>query len=257
LSSSERLNVPLVSSLVPDGIRPGTILVTEFDPESHWFAVATTIAARYVQDGCKVDYLAMARPREDVRSDLARLGLNVPAAEEARLLRVDDWYSATLGLGPTSRGVVQEIQENRRSYLRIQSLKVSDLSVEWLKDMKRTSEPGVVEEFFHLVLAESISPGLRFNEEKAYLEWFESRVNPDERRQKRLTLQGIVRGIHNESFYRRMENAADGVIEVRIMDRDEEAKNFLRIRGLKGQRYNARWHEIQVKPNGETVLLSN
>lgn len=75
MGSSERLNVPLLSRLIPDGIKPGTILVVEFDPESHWFAVAATIAAHYVQDGFKVAYVAMARPREDVRTDLAQLGL--------------------------------------------------------------------------------------------------------------------------------------------------------------------------------------
>ena len=162
-----------------------------------------------------------------------------------------------MGLEPTSGDTIQEIQERTgASYERIQSLKVADLSVQWLKGMKSGSEPGVTLPPGSLVIAESISPGLRFNEEKAYLEWFENRVNPSERKGKRVTLQGIVRGIHNDSFYRRMENAADGVIEVRVMERDEEAKNLLRIRGLKGQRHDARWHEIEIKPNGEAILVT-
>jgi hypothetical protein len=43
--SSKRVNIPILATLIPDGIKLGTIFVVEFDPESQWFTVATTIAA--------------------------------------------------------------------------------------------------------------------------------------------------------------------------------------------------------------------
>ncbi len=101
---------------------------------------------------------------------------------------------------------------------------------------------------------ESMSQTLRFNEEKPYLEYLISRFIPNERRAKRIDLAGVLRGVHTESFYKQLEGAVDGVIDLRVMERDEEAKNFLRIRSLKGQPHDARWHEIQIKPNSEAVL---
>jgi len=40
------------------------------------------------------------------------------------------------------------------------------------------------------------------------------------------------------------------------MERDDEVKNLLRIRSLKGQPHDTRWHEIEIKPNGEAVLTA-
>ncbi len=229
--------------------------MVEFDPVSQWFAVATSIVANWVRGGRRAGWAAMARPREEIRSDLARFGLNVLERERANMLLVDDWHSATLGL-ETAAGVAGERVEGEGGpYNRMQSLKVSDWSVHWLKMVKEGLRdvgddwpPGA------LTMADSISPALRFNEEKPYLEWVENRVNPWQRRQRGVTFQGVVSGIHSDLFYKRMENAADGVIDVKVIEREEQAKSYLRIRGLKGQTCDTRWHEIQIKPNGEAVL---
>jgi len=97
---------------------------------------------------------------------------------------------------------------------------------------------------------------LRFNEENAYVEFLRTRGLPNERRAGRIHLSGLVLGVHSESFYKRMENACDGVIEIRVMERGDEAKNLLRVRSLKGQRHDSRWHEIEIKPNGEAILAN-
>ena len=60
MSSSDRASIPILTTLIPSGIKLGKILVVEYDPESQWFAVATTTAARYVKGGSEVTYLAMA-----------------------------------------------------------------------------------------------------------------------------------------------------------------------------------------------------
>jgi KaiC/GvpD/RAD55 family RecA-like ATPase len=256
LSSPERVNVPLLARLIPGGVRPATIFGVEFDPESQWFAVATTIAAKTLLQNRYVSYLAMARPLDNVLQELSALGVNVAAAFKSALLEVIDWYSATLTGGRLGTGAGQEevFEQIEEGVSRIRSLKVADLSLHWLKQMKsgpeiyekaRTGEFGFVE---------SCSSQLRFNEEKPYVEWMESRVNPEERRLKNITFQGFVRGVHSEWVYRRMEADWDGVIDVRVMDEGGEAKSFLRMRSLKGLPYDGRWHEIEIKPNGEAVL---
>ena len=141
--------------------------------------------------------------------------------------------------------------------MRVRSLKVSDLSVEYLRDMKQGPDSGVVFQKWPpgaLSVVESMSPMLRFNEEKPWLEYTISRLNPNVRRAKRVYLMGLVRDIHTESFYKRLESDADGVIDLQVTERDGEAKNLLRIRSLKGQPHDARWHEVQIKRNGEATL---
>jgi len=253
-------NLPLLAKLVPDGVQHGTILAVEFDPESHWFAVAVTIAAAYVKEGFQVGYDSQARPREAVIRDFESLGLNVWQYVKSGSLWIDDWYSATLSGGRIESSGAQSgpLFEPIEGGVRLRSLKVADMSLEWSKQMKgeidysdeERTPPG------SLIVAESISPSLRFNDEKAYLEWVETRVGPNSRNSGWISLVGIASGVHSDLFYRRMENALDGVIEVRVLERNDEAKNFLRIRGLKGKRYDARWHEIQIKRNGEAVLIS-
>jgi len=71
---------------------------------------------------------------------------------------------------------------------------------------------------------------------------------------KRIHLEGFVRGLHSESFYKRIEAACDGVVDVRVLEQDGVLKNVLRLRTLKGQPHDTRWHEIEIKPNGEAVL---
>ena len=199
----------------------------------------------------------MARPREEIIADLANLGV-VPS--KTGEFTVDDWYSATFTGGRLESAAQHSgsLFEPIEGGSRVRSLKVADLSLQWLKETKGKLSPDVIGEDppGTLIVAESISPLLRFNDEKAYLEWVENRLDPGLRRSKYITLQGIVRGIHSEVFYKRMENAADGVIEVRVLERDEQAKNLLRIRGLKGKRYDARWHAIEIKPNGEALIAT-
>lgn len=259
MASPESVGIPLLSGLIPGGVKPGAMLLVEFDPESQWFSVATTVVARYFQQNRHVCYLAMARSPEDVKRSISEIGVDTPAAEKSGRLVVEDWYSATLTGGrlepaSTQAGLFEPIQGG----LRVRSLKVADLSVEWLKTTKVGPQAYDIVEHWpagSMIVVESFSGILRFNEEKPFVEWIESRVNPEERRRKSITLQGVVRGIHSDWLYKRMESASDGVIDIRVMERGEETSNFLRVRSLKGQPHDSRWHQIEIMPNGEATVV--
>ncbi len=259
MSALEYFKLPLLESIIPDGVKAGSILLAEYDPESQWLSVAATITARYVMSGSNACHAVCVRPRQHARRDLSRLGLDVDKAEEDGLLRVDDWYAATLSLERSTGAsrFYEVLGEGANSYVRINSLKVSDLSIEWLRLMK-DGHPYIVENWppGHIIVLESVSPMLRFNDEKTLLDWIEGRVNPYERSKNRIEFQGVVRGIHSESFYKRMESASDGVIDVRVVEQGDQVKNLIRVRSIKGQPHDTRWHEIQVKSNGEAAVLS-
>jgi len=137
LTPPDRFNLPLIGRLVPDGVKAGTILVVEYDPESQWLAVAATIAAHFLHGNGRVGYAAMVRSPEEVKHQLEALGVDVTAAQKDNRLLIDDWFSATLTGGRlesagTQTGVFEQIQGGQRA----RSLKVADLSIAWLKDMK-------------------------------------------------------------------------------------------------------------------------
>ncbi len=252
--SQERSNIPFLARLIPDGIKPPRVFLVEYDPESQWLAVAVTAAALYVQAGSRVSYSVMLRPRDAAIADLERLGVDVSACEEAGLLRVDDWYQATLGREHET--MTTEAVDDK--YTRTGSLKIADLSVDFLKRLKGKTELTKWSSQQHgvLTIAESFSSLLRFNDEKVFLEWMEGRNLPLQRQLGRINLLAIARRLHSESFYARMENASDGVVDIKIIEVGDETKNFLRVRSLKGHPHDTRWHEIEIKPNGEATLIT-
>jgi KaiC/GvpD/RAD55 family RecA-like ATPase len=234
------------------------MLLVEFDPDSQWFSIATTLAANTFRDDRFVGYLAMARPVDDVKQSFSDIGIGVNQPRSPERLVVEDWYSATRSGGRLDpQG--GEVFERTSDGLRVRSLRVADLSVDWLKSSKSGPRVYDIVDFWppgSLIVVESFSSILRFNEEKPFIEWLESRVNPEERKRKSITLQGVVRGIHTDWLYKRMESACDGVVDIRVMERADEARTFLRIRSLKGQPHDARWHEVMIKSTGEAAFAA-
>jgi KaiC/GvpD/RAD55 family RecA-like ATPase len=177
LYSDHPVSIPILTNLVPDGIKPGRLFLVEFDPESQWLAVAATIAAGYLLAGGRVAYVAQLRSPETVKESLLALGVDISAATSEGRFTVDDYYSATLTGGRLDGGG-PSIFEQIDGGVRLRSLKVADLSVELLKDMRQGPESGGVFEAWPpgaLTVVESMSQMLRFNEEKPYLEWAISR----------------------------------------------------------------------------------
>ena len=64
--SSERVSIPLLAQLIPDGVKPGTIFLVEFDPESQWLGFAATVTASFLFAGGRVSFTASLRSPETV-----------------------------------------------------------------------------------------------------------------------------------------------------------------------------------------------
>ena len=257
MGSSGTLALPLISSLIPDDVNSGTMLLVEFDPETQWYSVSTTIVAHWLQNHLRSLYNASARPREDVLRALTKLGVDVRLAEESGLLRVDDMYSATLGLDKASS--FAEVIDDR--YVKYGSLKIADMSLDNLQFLRdgrtRLGSAGWQSDQSNvLAIWDSLSPMLRFNEERAVLEYIETRELPLDRKFGRIAIGGVLRRLHSESFCTRLENAFDGIIELKAIERDDEIKNLLRIKSLKGQPHDTRWHEVKIDSKGEASLVT-
>jgi KaiC/GvpD/RAD55 family RecA-like ATPase len=254
--------IPFLSELTLGGIRPGTILLVEFDPDSQWFAVSITMAGNVIQNGGNVAFNAMARSPEEIENELSTLGVDVPRAFKEGRLSINDWYSATLSGGriePLTPGASVFEDRDTQKGSKCLSLKVQDLSVEFLKDSKVSRESS---RFYRpdwpagtLNVVDSFSALLRFNDEKSTADYFESRLFPEQRKAQRITIMGLVRGIHSDWLYKRTEAATDGVVDIRVMEEEGKARNFVRVRSLRGQPHDSAWHQIEIKPNGEAGLV--
>jgi KaiC/GvpD/RAD55 family RecA-like ATPase len=258
LSLVQRVRIPLIDPFVPGGINAGTVLIAEYDPDSQWVSVITTIAAEYLKAKGRVGYMIFTRTPADFKRDLALLGIDVESVQREQRLQIYDWYSATLYGGRTQRGESADVIEKISDGILVRSIKMADLSVQWLKDTKYGPQPEDVIETWPpgtLAVGEAVSTLLRFNNENDVLEWIETRVIPVERRARRVAIWGFVRGIHSEAFYKRLEAMSGGVIDLKIMEHGESVKNFLRVRSLKGQPCDSRWHEVQVCANAEATIL--
>ena len=88
-----------------------------------------------------------------------------------------------------------------------------------------------------------------------FLEWMETRDLQLNRNLGRILIIGMCRGVHSEYFYKSLEGMFDGLVEVRALERGDEIKNALRVRNLKGQPHDSRWHEISLDSNGEARLV--
>jgi KaiC/GvpD/RAD55 family RecA-like ATPase len=233
------------------------MILVEFEPEGQWLAVSRTLTALVLAKGLRVLYGTAAQPRDEVLNSLMNLGVEVELNEKAGRLRIDDYHNSTLSLDRDNPGFVAV--EDR--YLRVGSAKIADWSIDQLRGL-RNLDGGIhlskwgPEQQDVLSIVDSFSPLLRFNDERTFLEWIETRELPLNRKLGRINFIGISQRIHSEPFYARLEGAVDGLIEVQARELNGEVKNMLRIRNLKGQPHDSRWHEIKVGSSGETSLVT-
>jgi KaiC/GvpD/RAD55 family RecA-like ATPase len=215
---------------------PGTNILVEYDPTSAWYAASLTIAAGWLRTGGIVWYATSARPPEDIRTQLTRLKVNVEPLEKEEKLRIADHYSVTLGQKSNEEKWAQD------------SLKVADLSI-WIADIGRAPpEPDI------LVIFDDLSVLSRFNEEKVWIEYQLTRTIPIQRKAKTTSIRGIIKGLHSDSAYRRLEAANDGVIDFKLDETGEKVQTLMRIRAMNNVHFDSCWHLLKVGENFEVSL---
>ncbi len=228
--------ISLIEDLTNGPIPAGSNLLVEFDAASQWYAASITIAAGWLRTSGTVSYNVYAQPPDNVRAQLARLGLGTEELERDDKLRIIDWYTATLG------------QKSPEKYA-YDSLKVADLSIRFSKEQMRG--PPLPD---RLRINDNGSVTARFNDEKAWVEFMLTRGFPMSSSRKLTTILPIVKGVHSEWAYRQLEAAVEGIIDFTIEEVDEERKNFIGIRTMRNVLFDARWHPLRIGENFEVTL---
>jgi len=228
--------IPLIEDLTTAPIPAGSYLLVEFDAASLWYNASFTISAGWIKQGGKIAYSVYTRSPDDLRSKLSRLELQVQALENEDRLHIVDRYTVTLG------------QKSKEKYA-LDSLKVSDLSIQYSRDMRESPDPS------WLRIADSHSNLARFNDDKSWTELLLTRSYPAQKSRKSTTLAGLTNSLHSDWVYRKLEAAADGVIDFKLDETSDPPRNLMRIRSMRDVGFDARWHSLKVGDNHEVTLV--
>lgn len=208
----------------------------EYDPASQWYEATITITAGWLTAGGRVDYDDFAHPPDQLRAQLKRLGLDVESLEREEKLIITDWYTATLG---------QKSKERHSQG----SLRVSDVSIYVAQTLMR-SEP--MPDL--LSIGDDESTFARFNEEKPWVEAELSRFIPGFKMRKTTALFSVMRGVHSEWVYKRFEGASDCIIDFKLDESADPARNMMRIRNMRGVAFDGTWHKVTIDKNFGVTL---
>ena len=95
----------------------------------------------------------------------------------------------------------------------------------------------------------------RFNDEKIWIEFELTRVIPVGHIRQSTGIGGIIRGLHSDSVYKRLEAAYDGVIDLKLDEAGEEPRNMIRIRSMRNVGFDGRWHSLKISENLEVTIV--
>ena len=228
--------IPLIEDLTSDPVPNGSNLLVEFEPTSQWYNASISIGAGWIKTGGKLAYNVTAQLPDRIRTKLRKTGMVPDQLERSGALRIFDWYTSTLG-------------RKSNEPLALDSLKVADMSIQFAK----AQIPGPpIPEF--LGITDNASVLVRFNDEKAWVEFALTRAIPASYTRQSTSIDGILRGVHTEWAYRQLEAAYDGVIDFKLEEDSKQVRDLLRIRSMRDITYDRKWHEIKVGKNLEVSI---
>ena len=239
------MHLALIEDLLTEPMPAGSNLLVEYDAASQWYRASLNIAREWLRTGGEIGYNVAAQSPDSFRSQLVKLGLNVKELEASGKLEIWDWYTVTLG------------QQSKEKFVGADSLKAGHLSIEMAKEMKdflSGADSGMGGDPQFLRIWDNSSVLARFNEDKVWVELLLTRIFPSASHTKSTLIVGVIRGIHSDWVYKQLEDAADGVIDLKIQEIGEETRDALRIRSMRNMSFDRRWHHLKIGENLEVSL---
>ena len=234
----------MLGDLVPDGFQFGTQFIVEFEPDSLWYEMSLTVAARALEQGIRTEYHVIQHVPDEVRNTLEKLGLRIKSLEGSGLLRIIDWYTPTTVL-PGKR------YERSESWPRKPRMQVREM----MTNIKNQIEKGVSEvEKRWLHIDDNSSILLQYMDEKAFLDFCRTSLIPWTRAREVLMFTSLVAGVASDSFYGKLEAFCDGIIDFKSKEEDGKLEQYVRVRMARGKSFDSEWRRLRLLDNGEVAL---
>jgi len=238
----------LLDHLAPDGFFYGGHYVVEFDPGSLWYEMSLTMAALSLKRGIRTDYHVFQHfPGEAVEA-LTKLGIDTKKLEQDGTFELWDSYTETTQYEASEKKRTQFFGEPARE-------KPLDIrkSVAYLT--KRVEEGIPEKEKNRLHFDDNATIFLQYNDEKTIIDGWRTATVPFLRAKGMAAFHAFVRGGASPEFFTKFEALCDGVIDVKAEEEGGRIENYVRIRILRGKKFDSRWHRTELTSTGEVALV--
>jgi len=238
------LDFDIINELAEGSFHYGMTCVVEFEPHSLWHEISLTAVAQALRSGVKVEYHVFEHTPAEIRTSLAGIGVDVEGLESRGQFRVLDTYTP---LTPRS-----DNEQGKKGNL----LSGGPPDVEdWTRSIREKMQVGFEEEekrWLHIDDNETIL--LQYNGEDSVVKGWRTTFVPMAKERELLILHGLARGVASDSFYLKTEAMADAVIDIRTKEEEGRLENLVRLRALRGARFDSRWHRVELLASGEVAL---
>lgn len=227
--------IALIEDLTTGPVPPGSNILVEFDPASQWYNASITIAAGWLRTGGKLSYNVETQPPDQIRSQLRRFVPELEDLEANDTLRIWDAYSVTLG------------QKSKEKYA-VDSIKVADLSIVFSGLMRQPAAPDTLQ------IVDDTTVDARFNDERNWVEFTLARDFPNVKLRRIISVTGVLSGVLSDWAQKRLEGAADGIIDFKVEEEGNVTRDLIRVRTMRGVGFNREWHPLKLLENFEVTL---
>ena len=243
---SETLAIPILRELIPEGIDYGSAILVEFEPDSIWYETSLTIAAQALREGVKTAYHTFRHSPREVERALARFGVDGRKLKNDGVFELIDSYTVQTGLGTP-----EKLHRESTEYALIESLKLPDWSISY----SQTIKGGIPEkEKRWLHIDDDMTVLTKYNSENAIIEFIRTRGLPITRATEGVAFAPLLKGVASDAFYTQYESLLDAIIELRTKEKEDEIQNQLRVRAVRGKKFDSKWHTLKLQENREVTL---
>jgi KaiC/GvpD/RAD55 family RecA-like ATPase len=243
---AQGIDLEILGELAPGAFHYGMTCVAEFESHSLWHEISLTIAADALSKGIKTEYHVFQHTPADIRSALKEMGVEVEKFEERGKFRIMDTYTPTTPLKASSEGRAEPLLSGT----------IPDVA-RWERAIRAKLRQGFEEEekrWLHIDDNEAIL--LQFNNEEYITKGWRTTLVPMVRARELLVLHALVTGVASESFYRKREASADAIIDIKTEEEGRRLETYIRLRALRGARFDSRWRRIELAETGRVRLSS-
>jgi len=220
--------------------------LVEFEPHSLWQEASLTITAEALKKGIKTEYHVFQHTPSEVRLALKEMGVDVEKCETRGIFRIMDTYTPTTPLVEPREGRAEPLLSGRIPDAR-----------RWADTIRQKMKSGFEEDekrWLHIDDNEGVL--LQFSDEEYIVNGWRTTFVPMAKARELLTLHALVTGIASDSFYRKREALADAVIDIKAVEEGRKLEHYIRLRALRGVRFDSSWRRIELFGNNRVRLSS-